>query len=149
MKTNSIASDSVGIEYSEHAFWVLRVGFIVAPILAGLDKFFNVLTNWTSYLAPVFPDMVGVAPETFMRGIGVIEVIVGVGVFFKPKFFSYLLSAWLVGIIINLMILGKFYDVALRDLGLATGAFALGQLAEAHEKSFSVEDTRIRKRAVT
>lgn len=144
MKTNSMVKDSVNMEYSEHAFWVLKVGFIVAPILAGLDKFFNVLTNWTNYLAPVFPEMINVTPQAFMQGVGVVEMIVGIGVFFKPKIFSYILSAWLVGIIINLLVLGGYYDVALRDLGLAIGAFALGQLSEVHERGFSSKEGRVK-----
>lgn len=138
-------SNSLSTEYSEHAFWLLKVGFIVAPILAGIDKFYNVLTTWTNYLAPVFPNMLNVTPETFMRGVGVAEMAVGIGVAFRPKIFSYVLSAWMIGIIVNLFILGGYYDVALRDLGLAIGAFSLGQLAEAHERNVRKEPTLIRK----
>jgi|SRR5690606_1201078 len=144
MKTNSAVKKSTDMEYSEHAYWVLKGGFILAALVAGLDKFFNVLTNWSAYLAPVFPDMINVTPENFMLGVGAVELIVGIGVFFKPKFFAYVLSAWFVGIVLNLMILGGFYDIALRDLGLAIGAFALGQLADAHERGFVSRENRVR-----
>lgn len=122
---------------SSSAYSALKIGFVVAPIVAGLDKFFNLLTDWTQYLAPVFPDILGISPATFMMIVGVIEVVAGIGVLFKPSIFSYVVSAWLVGIIINLFILGDFYDIALRDLGLAIGAFALGQLAHQHENETS------------
>lgn len=107
----------------------LHLIFILAPIIAGLDKFFYMLTTWSMYLAPVFPQLLGVTPETFMMGVGLIEIIAGIGVALKPKIFSFVVSAWLVGIIINLFILGAFYDIALRDLGLAVSVFALGMLS--------------------
>lgn len=125
-----VKSDS---NYSEHAYMLLKLAFVIAPILAGVDKFFNNLTVWTDYLAPTFPAMLNVSPQTFMYGVGIIEIVAGIGVLFKPKIFAYIVSAWLVGIIINLFMLGDFYDVALRDLGLSIGAFALGQLSVPHE----------------
>jgi hypothetical protein len=115
------------------AYNALKIGFVIAPILAGLDKFFNYLTDWTQYLAPVVNEMFNVSPATFMMGVGVIEVIAGIGVLFKPKIFAFVVCAWLVGIICNLFLLGNFYDIALRDLGLAIGAFSLGELALTHE----------------
>lgn len=132
MNTN-LSLTKKDLNLSERAYWVLKVGFVVAPVVAGLDKFFHILTDWTSYLAPVFPNMLNVSAETFMQGVGVIEVIAGLGVLFKPKIFAYVVSAWLVGIIVNLFILGNYYDIALRDLGLSIGAFALGQLSNLHE----------------
>lgn len=119
--------------YSEHAYMLLKMAFVIAPILAGADKFFNILTQWTDYLAPFFPEMLNVSDQTFMYGVGIVEIVAGIGVLFKPKFFAYIVSAWMVGIIINLFILGSYYDVALRDLGLSIGAFALGQLSVPHE----------------
>ena len=120
-------------QYSEHAYNVLKTGFVLAPIVAGADKFFNYLTEWPDYLAPFFPELLNVSPNTFMMGVGVVEIVVGIGVLVKPKIFAYVLSAWLLGIIFNLFMLGGYYDIALRDLGLALGAFALGQLAVPHE----------------
>lgn len=131
-----VRSDS---DYSDHAYTVLKIGFALAPIIAGVDKFFNFLTDWTNYLAPVFPEMLNVTPQTFMMGVGVIEIVAGLGVLFKPKIFAYVVSAWLVGIIINLLMLGQYYDIALRDLGLSLGAFALGQLSVLHEHQHAGE----------
>lgn len=113
------------------AFRALQIGFVVAPIVAGADKFVHRLTDWTEYLWPGIPDLLGVAPETFMYAVGVVEIVAGLVVAFKPRFGGYLVSAWLLGIIGNLLLLGSYFDVALRDLGLAIGAFALARLATA------------------
>lgn len=110
------------------AYQILRFGFTVAPILAGLDKFFNLLTYWEQYLSPTF-NVLGNA-NNVMMAVGVIEIIAGLGVWFKPKIFSYIVAAWLLGIIVNLLLLGNYYDVALRDLGLLLGALALARLSE-------------------
>lgn len=117
------------------AYYALKIGFIAAPIIAGIDKFFNALTDWTDYLAPVANELLNVSPEQFMMGVGVIEIIAGIGVLLKPKVFAFVVSAWLVAIICNLFLLGAYYDVALRDLGLAIGAFALGEMALTHERT--------------
>ena len=116
---------------SYQAYQILRVAFTVAPILAGLDKFFNILTVWEQYLAApfnVFGD-----PHTTMMVVGIIEIIAGIGVWFKPKFFAYIVALWLLGIIINLLLLHNYYDVALRDLGLMLGALALGRLSQRYD----------------
>lgn len=128
------------LPYSEQAFWMLKSAFVLAPLLAGIDKYFNFLTEWTNYLAPIFPRMLGITPEMFMHGVGLIEIVAGIGVLLRPRIFSYIVSLWMVGIIANLLILGSYYDVALRDLGLAIGAYALGQLSILHEQQ--VERTR-------
>src|SRR5919201_5027173 len=112
------------------AFLILRSGFTVAPILFGLDKFTGLLTDWTKYLAPAFPQAIGVNPAVFMKGVGVIEVIAGVLVAIVPRYAAYVVAAWLFFIIINLLILGQYFDVALRDLGLMIGAIALARLAQ-------------------
>jgi uncharacterized membrane protein YphA (DoxX/SURF4 family) len=112
------------------AFLILRLGFTVAPIVAGLDKFANLLGDWTKYLAPVIPKTLGVAPETFMKGVGVIEIVAGLLVAALPRYAAYIVAAWLAAIIVNLLILGAYFDVALRDLGLMLGAIALGRLAQ-------------------
>jgi uncharacterized membrane protein YphA (DoxX/SURF4 family) len=117
------------------AFLILRIGFTVAPIVAGLDKFANLLADWTKYLAPVIPKTLGVSPETFMRGVGVIEIVAGVLVAALPRYAAYVVAAWLAAIIVNLLVLGSYLDVALRDLGLMLGAIALGRLAQSVHRS--------------
>lgn len=112
---------------SYQAYQILRLAFTIAPILAGLDKFFNFLTHWEKYLSSPF-DIFG-NPHTTMLVVGVIEIIAGIGVWLKPQIFAYVVALWLLGIIINLLMLGQYYDVALRDLGLMLGALALGLLS--------------------
>jgi hypothetical protein len=116
---------------SVQAFRILRFGFTVAPIVAGLDKFLNVLTDWDKYLAPVVSNTLGIQPHTFMMIVGAIEIVAGVLVAVRPRVGGYLVAAWLLGIIVNLLVLGSYFDVALRDLGLLLGALALAQLAKA------------------
>lgn len=118
------------------AYQLLHVGFTVAPIVAGLDKFFHVLVNWDAYLAPIVDRTLAGHGHTFMLIAGVVEIAVGIGVALRPKIFSYVLAAWLIGIIINLLLIPAsnpmpHYDVALRDLGLCLGALALGRLSGA------------------
>ena len=110
------------------AYQILRWGFTVAPIVAGIDKFFDKLTNWSMYLYQPIGNFVGGA-HVFMQIVGVIEIVAGFIVAFKPKVGAYIVAAWLAGIIINLLLLQNYYDVALRDLGLCLGALALGRLA--------------------
>lgn len=121
------------LAHSHTAYNVLKAGFIIAPLVAGIDKFFNYLTEWTKYLAPLFNELINLSPESFMRGVGVIEIVAAIGVLLKPRIFAYVVSAWLAGIVVNLLILGQYWDIALRDVGLAIGAFALGQLASQFE----------------
>ena len=116
------------------AYQILRLGFTVAPIVAGLDKFLHLLVNWDQYLAPAANNMLGGHGHEFMLAVGVIEIVAGIGVFFKPRIFAYVVSVWLVGIILNLLMAGGFYDVALRDLGLALGALALGRLSTGFDR---------------
>jgi hypothetical protein len=111
------------------AYKVLQLGFVAAPIIAGADKFFHLLTNWDQYLAPIVPRITGLSAHTFMQGVGVIEIVAGIGVAIKPKIFSYVVSGWLGGIVVNLLMTGKYFDIALRDFGLALGALALGRLS--------------------
>lgn len=116
------------------AYGLLRFTFILAPILAGLDKFFMFLTDWDKYLSPMATSMVGGYTHTFMMVVGIIEIIAGLGVFFKPKVFSYIVAIWLALIIINLLMLGAYFDIALRDLGLFLSALALARLSKAYAK---------------
>lgn len=116
---------------SRQAFRILRFGFIVAPIVAGIDKFLNLLTDWDKYLAPVVSDAVGIEPHGFMMIVGVIEIVAGIVVAVRPRIGGYVVAAWLLGIIVNLLLVGGYLDVALRDLGLLLAALALARLAEA------------------
>src|SRR3954451_4349449 len=111
------------------AFWLLRIGFTVAPILFGLDKFLNWLVDWRIYLAPQFNDLIPGNAHQAMLAVGVIEIVAGVAVALKPRFGGYLVAAWLGGIIINLLVQANYYDVALRDFGLLLGALTLARLA--------------------
>ena len=115
---------------SYQAYRILQFGFIVAPIVAGLDKFFHLLADWDKYLPPVVNDLVGGNGHTLMLAVGVIEIVAGLGVMLRPRIFSYVVAAWLGAIIVNLLLIPGFFDVALRDLGLLLGALALGRLSE-------------------
>jgi len=115
----------------QQAFRALQLGFTVAPILAGLDKFVGFLTDWSQYLWPPVAGALGLSPAGFMAIAGVVEVAAGVLVALKPRWGGYVVAIWLLGIIGNLLLVGGFLDIALRDLGLAIGAFALARLASA------------------
>lgn len=114
---------------SYQAYLILRLGFIVAPIVAGLDKFFHVLVNWDQYLPGFVNSMVGGYGHELMLAAGAVEVVAGIGVAIKPKIFAYVVSAWLLMIVINLLMIPGYFDVALRDFGLALGALALTRLS--------------------
>lgn len=113
------------------AFWLLRIGFTVAPILFGLDKFAQVMTDWDKYLAPWVNDLVPGTAHQAMYAVGVIEVVAGLAVLALPRFGGYLVAAWLLGIIVNLLSIGGYADVALRDFGLLLAALTLARLATA------------------
>ena len=125
-------ADNSGRVYE--AYQILHVAFVVAPIVAGLDKFFNFLVNWDQYLPPFVNKMVGGQVHELMLVAGVIEIIAGLGVLFKPKFFAYVVSAWLLMIVVNLLMIPGYYDVALRDFGLALGALALARLSHEFDR---------------
>ena len=114
------------------AFLLLRIAFCVAPIVFGLDKFANVLTDdWTRYLAPAFNDIIPGSAGDAMHIVGVIEIVAGLVVALRPRFGGYLVAAWLGGIIVNLLMQADYYDIALRDFGLLLGALTLARLATA------------------
>jgi hypothetical protein len=115
------------------AYQILHVGFILAPLIAGLDKFFHLLVNWDRYLAPVVPRLLGISGHTFMLAAGVVEIIASLVVAFRPRIGAYIVTVWLWGIIVNLLLVPGFYDIALRDFGLSLGALALARLSEARE----------------
>jgi len=121
------------------AYLTLRVGFVVAPILFGLDKFTNLLTDWTTYLAPSIDHLVPGSATSAMLAVGVIEIIAGLVVAVRPRVGGYLVAAWLAGIITNLLLLGDHYDLALRDLGLLLAALALARLATAFQPTHNTE----------
>ena len=114
---------------AERAFLLLRTVFTVAPIAFGLDKLAGVLTDWDQYLAPWINDLVPGTAHQAMLVVGVIEVVAGIVVAVAPRWGGLLVAVWLGGIILDLLTLGDFYDVALRDLGLMAGALALSLLA--------------------
>jgi hypothetical protein len=116
---------------SYQAYRILHFAFIIAPILAGLDKFFNFLTHWERYLSPTF-NFFGNSHTTMMI-VGAVEIIAGIGIWLKPKIFSYIVAIWLLGIIVNLLMLENFYDIALRDFGLLLAALALARLSKEYE----------------
>src|SRR3954453_22230265 len=123
---------SVGVRTASpayQAYQVLHLAFIAAPVIAGADKFFHFLVNWDQYLSPLVTRMLPVSGHTFMLGVGVIEVAAGLLVAFRPAIGAVVVGAWLCGIIVNLLLIPGYYDGALRDLGLALGAFALARLA--------------------
>lgn len=120
--------ESVSKGPAHQAYILLRIVFIVAPIVAGVDKFFDFLVDWDMYMVPWF----GGFGAPLMMAAGVVEVIAGLGVIFKPKIFANIVGLWLALIIVNLLLLGDFYDIALRDLGLCLSAFALGRLAKVY-----------------
>ena len=115
------------------AYRILHLAFVVAPIVAGLDKFFSFLVDWTQYLTPLVPTWTGIDPAIFMMVIGVVEIIAGILVAVRPKWGAWVVTAWLWGIIINLLLVPGYYDIALRDLGLSFGALALARLAEGED----------------
>ena len=115
------------------AYQILHWGFVAAPVLAGADKFLHLLTNWDQYLAPALARLSPLGTHGTMLVVGVVEVVAGLVVAVKPRLGAYVVAAWLVGIILNLLLLGSFFDVALRDFGLFLGALALGRLSEVYD----------------
>jgi hypothetical protein len=112
------------------AFQILRTGFTVAPIVAGLDKFLHLLVNWDQYLPGFVNNLTGGHGPQLMMAVGVIEIVAGLGVAFKPRLFAYVVSAWLLLIVVNLLMIPGYFDVALRDFGLSLAALALARLSQ-------------------
>lgn len=110
--------------------FVLRLTYTIVPIIAGIDKFFNYVTNWIIYVNPQAIDFVPVSNEQFMYGVGLIEIIAGIIVFINPRLGGYIITVWLGVIIINLLTMGQYYDIALRDAVMAVGAMILVWLTE-------------------
>lgn len=119
---------------ANQAFRVLHFAFVVAPVVAGLDKLTHLLVNWDNYLAPAIARLLPFSAHTFMLFAGGVEIVAGLLVALKPSVGGVVVGLWLLGIIGNLLLTGTYYDIALRDLGLALSAFALSRLAVAHER---------------
>ena len=118
------------------SWWALRIALGVGPILTGIDKYFNKLADWGMYLSPLATRVVPVSTQTFMDVVGVIEIVAGIIIFTRwTKFGSYLVMAWLLGIVVNLLTMGMFLDIAARDLEMAVAAFVLAQLTRLREES--------------
>ena len=126
-------ADLKGRDAGYQAFLMLRVAFAVAPIAFGLDKFFNVLVDWPIYLAPWINDIAPGSGQDFMYVVGGVEILAGVLVAIKPRYGAPVVAAWLAGIIVTLLTVPGFYDVALRDFGLLLGALTLTRLAWSYD----------------
>jgi uncharacterized membrane protein YphA (DoxX/SURF4 family) len=120
-------------------WWALRIGFGVVPFLAGLDKFFNILTNWEAYLNPMILKLVPVSATTFMYAVGVIEMVAGIAVLTRwTRLASYVVMVWLIAIALSLVTAGNYLDVAVRDLVMSIGAYTLARLTEVREAAGSI-----------
>jgi hypothetical protein len=115
------------------AFALMRLAFTVAPIAFGLDKFFNVMVDWPTYLAPWINDLAPGSGQQFMYFVGATEILAGLIVALKPRYGAYIVAAWLGGIVIDLLTYSGYYDIALRDFGLMLGALSLARLASAYD----------------
>jgi hypothetical protein len=124
---------------AHQAYTLLRVGFVLLPILAGLDKFTHLMVDWNQYLAPAVAQALPVDVGTFMMIVGVIEIAAGILVATAPRIGGWVVAAWLWGIIVNLVMMGNYYDIAARDFGLSLGALALARLATHFEGTRRVE----------
>lgn len=132
---------------AERNWWILRVLFGAVGIAAGTDKFLNLLVEWPRYLWSFIPEVLNVAPQTYMYFVGIVEILVGIAIFTRfTKYAAYVLSIWLLGIATNLLLAG-YYDIAVRDVGLAVSAFVLGNLSPAPD--VQAESRRRRKAATT
>ena len=119
-------------------WWALKIGLGAGPIITGIDKFFNKLTDWGMYLSPMATRIVPVSSTTLMRGVGIVEIIAGLIVLSRwTKLGSYIVMLWLIGIAANLLTTGMFYDLAMRDVEIAVGAFALSQLSASREQQMA------------
>lgn len=144
MATHSIPVPSTGwstqalahakAEPAYGAFLLLWAGFIAIPLIMGLDKFFNVLANWESYLAPWIENISPFSAHGTMMAIGIVEIIAAVAMILRPRYAAYVVALWLAGIIVNLLTYSGFYDVALRDFGLMVAAIALALLARGYTR---------------
>lgn len=118
------------------SWWALRIALGAGPIITGIDKYFNKLADWGMYLSPLATDIVPVSTTTFMHAVGAIEIVAGIVIFTRwTKIGSYIVMLWLLGIVVNLVTMGAFLDVAARDLEIAVAAFVLAQLSRLREQA--------------
>jgi hypothetical protein len=118
---------------SYQAYQILHWAFVAAPLIAGLDKFAHLLVNWDQYLTPLVPRITGLSAHMFMSIVGVIEIVAAIIVAVKPRIGAYIVAVWLAGIIVNLLLVPGYYDIALRDFGLFLAAIALGRLSAVYD----------------
>jgi uncharacterized membrane protein YphA (DoxX/SURF4 family) len=128
-QSQSAAADNIAGSPAHQAYRILHFGFTVAPIVAGLDKFLHLLVNWDQYVPGLVARVSPVPPHMLMLVVGAIEIVAGIGVALKPRIFAYVVAAWLALIIINLLLIPGYFDIALRDFGLLLAALALAQLS--------------------
>src|ERR1700686_2471957 len=127
----------------DQGWWVLRIGLGVGPLLAGLDKYFNLLTNWPGYISPLALKTLPFSGQTFMHIVGVIEMIVGLAILTKwTRLGAYVASVWLVLIAINLVSTGMFFDIAVRDVEMALAAFVLARITEVRSDALETDVPR-------
>ena len=126
-------AERVRTDAAYQAFLLLRILFAAAPILFGLDKFFDVMVDWEQYLAPWINDIVPGSGQEFMYVVGAVEILAGIIVALKPRYGAYVVAGWLAGIVINLLTYSGFYDIALRDFGLMLAALTLARLASIYD----------------
>lgn len=125
------------------AWWTLRIGLGVGPIITGLDKYFNKLTDWTMYLSPLATKVIPVSPATFMHVVGVVEILAGLIVLSRwTRIGASIVTLWLLAISVNLLTTGMFYDLAMRDVEIAIGAFALAQLSAVRVRDSALAPSR-------
>jgi uncharacterized membrane protein YphA (DoxX/SURF4 family) len=130
-------------EKLNNTWWTLRIALGLAPIVAGLDKFFNLLTNWEAYLQPAVPQLLHVPAVTFMHVVGVIEIVAGIVVLSNfTRLGAYIVMAWLIGIALSLATQGRYFDIAVRDLLISVAAFSLAKLTEVREAALGLERQR-------
>ena len=130
-ETRRVGTPTDASAATDQAYRILHLGFTVAPIVAGADKFTHLLADWDKYLAPWIAGLSPIGGHNLMLLVGIVEVVAGLVVALRPRFGGYLVAAWLWGIILNLLTLPGYFDVALRDFGLSLGALALARLATA------------------
>jgi len=116
------------------AYQILHVAFTVAPLVAGADKFFHFMVNWDQYLSPLVTRTLPISAHTFMQAVGIIEIVAALLVALMPAIGGWIVGLWLLGIVVNLLTIPAYFDIALRDFGLALGAFALARLAKEFDR---------------
>lgn len=132
----------------DRSWWTLRLTYGLVPIVAGLDKFTNLLVDWTQYLSPLALDVVPISAATFMMIVGVVEILAGVLVLTRfTRIGAYVVSAWLVAIAVNLVTTGQYFDVAVRDVVMSIGAFTLAKLTELRSRTAANDDATVHRHA--